>query len=42
MVTGVLSAQTTDKRVNAVRPALFAEYFIAAAMAAADRPGWRS
>ena len=36
MVT-VLSAQTTDKRVNAVRPTLFAAYPDAPAMAAADR-----
>ncbi|GAA5155477.1 hypothetical protein GCM10023340_40840 [Nocardioides marinquilinus] len=33
----VLSAQTTDRRVNAVRPTLFAAYPDAAAMAAADR-----
>ena len=37
LVVTVLSAQTTDKRVNAVRPALFAAYPDAAAMAAADR-----
>ena len=36
MVT-VLSAQTTDKRVNTVRPALFAAYPDPAAMAAAER-----
>ncbi len=33
----VLSAQTTDRRVNAVRPALFAAYPDAKAMAGADR-----
>jgi endonuclease-3 len=33
----VLSAQTTDKRVNAVRPILFAAYPDARAMAAAER-----
>ena len=37
LVVTVLSAQTTDKRVNAVRPTLFAEYPDAAAMAGADR-----
>ena len=37
LVVTVLSAQTTDRRVNAVRPALFAAYPDAAAMAAADR-----
>jgi endonuclease-3 len=37
LVVTVLSAQTTDKRVNAVSPALFAAYPDAAAMAAADR-----
>jgi endonuclease-3 len=37
LVVTVLSAQTTDKRVNSVRPALFAAYPDAAAMAAADR-----
>ncbi|MGH3509875.1 MAG: endonuclease III [Nocardioidaceae bacterium] len=37
LVATVLSAQTTDKRVNAVRPALFAAYPDAPAMAAADR-----
>lgn len=37
LVVTVLSAQTTDKRVNAVRPALFAAYPDAVAMAAADR-----
>lgn len=37
LVVTVLSAQTTDKRVNAVRPALFAAYPDARAMAAADR-----
>ena len=36
LVVTVLSAQTTDKRVNAVRPALFAAYPDAFAMAAAD------
>ena len=37
LVVTVLSAQTTDRRVNAVRPALFATYPDPAAMAAADR-----
>lgn len=37
LVATVLSAQTTDKRVNAVTPTLFAAYPDAAALAAADR-----
>jgi endonuclease-3 len=37
LVVTVLSAQTTDRRVNAVSPALFAAYPDAHAMAAADR-----
>ena len=37
LVVTVLSAQTTDKRVNAVRPKLFAAYPDAQAMAAAER-----
>ena len=37
LVVTVLSAQTTDKRVNAVRPTLFAAYPDPAAMAAAAR-----
>lgn len=37
LVVTVLSAQTTDRRVNAVRPALFAAYPDAQAMAGADR-----
>ncbi len=37
LVVTVLSAQTTDKRVNAASPALFAAYPDARAMAAADR-----
>jgi endonuclease-3 len=37
LVVTVLSAQTTDKRVNAVRPTLFAAFPDAKAMAAADR-----
>jgi endonuclease-3 len=37
LVVTVLSAQTTDKRVNAVRPALFAAYPDAPAMAAGER-----
>jgi len=37
LVVTVLSAQTTDKRVNVVRPTLFAAYPDASAMAAADR-----
>jgi endonuclease III len=38
LVVTVLSAQTTDRRVNAVRPRLFAAYPDARAMAAAARP----
>jgi len=37
LVVTVLSAQTTDKRVNIVRPKLFAAYPDPASMAAADR-----
>ncbi len=37
LVVTVLSAQTTDKRVNTVSPALFAAYPDAVALAAADR-----
>ena len=37
LVATVLSAQTTDRRVNAVTPALFERYPNAAALAAADR-----
>ena len=37
LVVTVLSAQTTDRRVNAARPALFAAYPDAAAMAGASR-----
>ncbi|RYP87262.1 endonuclease III [Nocardioides guangzhouensis] len=37
LVVTVLSAQTTDKRVNAVRPTLFAAYPDARAMAGAER-----
>jgi endonuclease-3 len=37
LVVTVLSAQTTDRRVNAVRPLLFATYADPSAMAAADR-----
>ncbi len=37
LVATVLSAQTTDKRVNSVTPALFAAYPDPAALAAADR-----
>ena len=37
LVATVLSAQTTDKRVNTVTPALFAAYPDAAALAAAER-----
>jgi endonuclease-3 len=37
LVVTVMSAQTTDKRVNSVSPALFAAYPDAAALAAADR-----
>jgi endonuclease-3 len=37
LVVTVLSAQTTDKRVNTVSPALFAAYPDAASLAAADR-----
>jgi endonuclease III len=37
LVVTVLSAQTTDRRVNAVRPSLFAAYPDAHAMAGAER-----
>ena len=37
LVVTVLSAQTTDRRVNAVRPTLFAAYPDPASMAAAER-----
>ncbi|HEY9292122.1 MAG TPA: endonuclease III [Microlunatus sp.] len=37
LVATILSAQTTDKRVNLVTPALFARYPDAAALAGADR-----
>jgi endonuclease-3 len=37
LVATVLSAQTTDRRVNAVTPVLFARYPDATALAAADR-----
>ncbi|BBH17688.1 endonuclease III [Nocardioides baekrokdamisoli] len=37
LVVTVLSAQTTDKRVNTVRPTLFAAYPDARSMAAAER-----
>lgn len=37
LVVTVLSAQTTDRRVNAVRPTLFAAYPTPEAMAQADR-----
>jgi endonuclease-3 len=37
LVVTVLSAQTTDRRVNAVRPTLFAAYPDAKAMAGAER-----
>ena len=37
LVATVLSAQTTDRRVNAVTPALFAQYPDATALASADR-----
>ncbi len=37
LVVTVLSAQTTDRRVNAVSPTLFAAYPDAKAMAGADR-----
>lgn len=37
LVVTVLSAQTTDRRVNAVRPTLFAAYPDARAMAGAER-----
>jgi endonuclease-3 len=37
LVVTVLSAQTTDRRVNSISPALFAAYPDATAMAAADR-----
>src|SRR4249920_679444 len=37
LVATILSAQTTDKRVNMVTPTLFARYLTAADYAAADR-----
>jgi len=37
LVVTVLSAQTTDKRVNSISPALFARYPDAAALAGAER-----
>src|SRR4249919_2608923 len=37
LVVTVLSAQTTDKRVNSISPALFAKYPGPAELAAADR-----
>ncbi|MBI5027325.1 MAG: endonuclease III, partial [Actinobacteria bacterium] len=37
LVATVLSAQSTDRRVNTVTPVLFARYPDAAALAAADR-----
>ena len=39
LVATVLSAQTTDKMVNKVTPALFARYPDAVALAGADRDG---
>ncbi|HTM19969.1 MAG TPA: endonuclease III [Kofleriaceae bacterium] len=38
LVATILSAQTTDKRVNQVTPGLFARYPDAAALAGADQP----
>ena len=38
LVATILSAQSTDRRVNAVTPVLFARYPDAAAYAAADQP----
>ena len=38
----ILSAQTTDARVNMVTPQLFARYPDAASLAAADRPDPRA
>ncbi|MDX6322732.1 MAG: endonuclease, partial [Propionibacteriaceae bacterium] len=37
LVATILSAQSTDKRVNSITPVLFARYPDAAAYAAADR-----
>ena len=37
LVATILSAQTTDKRVNMITPVLFARYPTPAAYAAADR-----
>jgi endonuclease III len=37
LVATILSAQSTDKRVNLVTPIVFARYPDAAALAAADR-----
>jgi endonuclease-3 len=42
LVVTILSAQTTDKRVNSVSPALFAAYPDAPALAAADRAALES
>ena len=42
LVATLLSAQTTDVRVNLVTPALFAPYPDAEAYAGADRPSSRS
>ena len=42
LVVTVLSAQTTDKRVNTVRPTLFAAYPDARSMASADRENLES
>ena len=42
LVVTVISAQTTDRRVNAVRPTLFAAYPDPASMAAADRDAMES
>ena len=42
LVATILSAQSTDKRVNLITPLVFARYPDAAAYAAADRRNWRS
>ena len=42
LVATILSAQSTDRRVNLVTPIVFARYPDAAAYAAADRAEWKS
>ena len=42
LIAVALSAQTTDKSVNQVTPALFARYPSPAALAAADPDEWQN